>query len=154
MFKTHRHEKHPGNKFSLFLSVEVVLVQIQFYKLSPNYLHCCANFIYLLDKTFLFLFFSFLLNLLGWHWLTKLYRFQVHSSTTHHHHPKSSLLPSAFILPIPSPTSPQQSLHCCPCSWVLFLFRLIRPPLPPPEMSTCSLSMILSIFCLLVQFVH
>ena len=27
------------------------------------------------------LFFSFLLNLLGWHWLTKLHRFQVHNST-------------------------------------------------------------------------
>ena len=25
---------------------------------------------------------------------------------------------------------------------------------PPPELSTCSLSMILSLFCLLVQFIH
>ena len=30
------------------------------------------------------IYFSFFLNLLGWHWLTKLYRFQVHHSTTHH----------------------------------------------------------------------
>ena len=43
--------------------------------------------------------FSFLLNLLGWHWLMKLYRFQGYSSIIHHlytvlcvHHPKSSLL--------------------------------------------------------------
>ena len=41
------------------------------------------------------IFFS-VLNLLEWHWLTKLYRFQAHNSTTHHlytvlcvHHPKS-----------------------------------------------------------------
>ena len=43
-----------------------------------------------------YLFLHFLLNLLGWHWLTKLYRFQVYSSIMHHlhivlcvHHPKS-----------------------------------------------------------------
>ena len=41
-----------------------------------------------------------LLNILGWYWLTKLYRFQLYSSVIHHlyivlcvHHPKSSLLP-------------------------------------------------------------
>ena len=27
---------------------------------------------------------SFLSNILGWHWLTKLYQFQVHDSRTHH----------------------------------------------------------------------
>ena len=56
----------------------------------------------------LFLLEQSLLNLLGWHWLIKLYRFQVDNSTIHHvyivlcvHHPKSSLLPSPFNLPLP-----------------------------------------------------
>ena len=65
------------------------------------------------SKTFLLVFvywdMSFpprLLNSLGWHWLTKLCRFQVHNSTAHHlypvlcvHHPNSSLLLSLFIPP-------------------------------------------------------
>ena len=49
-------------------------------------------------------YFFFQLNLLRWHRLIKLYRFQVYDSTTHHlymvlcvHHPKSSLLPSPFV---------------------------------------------------------
>ena len=33
---------------------------------------------------YIYVFFFFLLNLLEWLWLTKLYRFQVHSSTAHH----------------------------------------------------------------------
>ena len=56
--------------------------------------------------------FSFLLNLLHWFLLIKLYRFQVHSSTTHHlyivlyvHHSKSSLFPSAVIHPLTFPTA-------------------------------------------------
>ena len=74
------------------------------------------------------LFFSFLLNLLGWHRLAKLYRFQMHSSTTHHvytvlcvHRPKSRLLrspsPSVTVCPpigsSPAPTHP-------PGAWVLW----------------------------------
>ena len=35
------------------------------------------------EHTTFFLCFPFLLNLLEWHWLTKLYRFQVYNSTTH-----------------------------------------------------------------------
>ena len=59
-----------------------------------------------------FFFFTFLLNLLGWHWLIKLHGFQVYNSITHHlyivlcvYHPKSSLLPSPFIPPLPFPTT-------------------------------------------------
>ena len=59
-----------------------------------------------IQKTLFFLF-----NLLGWHWLTKLYRFQVHSSTTNNlytvlcvHRPKSSLLqPHSYSLYPPPP---------------------------------------------------
>ena len=65
--------------------------------------------------------------LLGWHWLIKLYRFQVYNSITHHlyivlciHHPKSSLLPSPFIPSLLSSTSSTLFIH----------FRLFPPPLP------------------------
>ena len=58
-------------------------------------------------------FLKILLNLLGWLWLIKLYRFQVYSSITHHLyiglcvcHPNSSLLLSPFIPPLPSYTFP------------------------------------------------
>ena len=51
---------------------------------------------------------------MGWHWLIKWYRFQEYNSIIHHlyielcvHLLKSSLLPSPFILPFPSSTSPQ-----------------------------------------------
>ena len=43
--------------------------------------------------------------------------------------------------------SPLQSPHCCPCPWVLF-------PSTPPPVVIIILSMSLSVFCLLVQFVH
>ena len=46
------------------------------------------------------------MNLLGWHWIIKLYKFQVYNSIIHHlyvalcvYHPKSSLLSLPFILP-------------------------------------------------------
>ena len=60
--------------------------------------------------THIFLFFIFLLNLLGWwHWLIKLYRFQVYNSMIHHlyillcvHHSKS--FPSTTVYP-PLPIS-------------------------------------------------
>ena len=58
-------------------------------------------------------YFYFLFNLLGWCFLTKFYRFQVYSSKIHHlyiilcvHQPKLYLLPSLFITPLPSSTSP------------------------------------------------
>ena len=59
----------------------------------------------------LFIYLFFLLNSLGWPWLTKLYRFQVPNSTTHRLytvlcvHPKSSLLPTPCIPLSPSSTS-------------------------------------------------
>ena len=82
----------------------------------------------------------FKMNLLGWHWLIKLYRFQMYNSTTHHlyivlcvHHPKSSLLPSPFIpltrkRPSPSPT-PITTMPLS-CFYVGFL---PNPPTPCPS---------------------
>ena len=61
---------------------------------------------------FLNLFFT-LLNLLGWYWLIKLYRFQVCNATIRHlyivlcvHHPRSSLLSSPLLPYTPSTFSP------------------------------------------------
>ena len=48
---------------------------------SSSLLH---HFSWLLFLPLVINIFSFLLNLLGWHWLIKLYRFQVNSSITHH----------------------------------------------------------------------
>ena len=74
--------------------------------------------------------------------------------------------PSITIYPpcTPSlPPFPQQSQHCCPCPWVfLFFFPFLLNPfilltqhcLTPWQLSACSLSMSLSLFCLLVHFVH
>ena len=73
-------------------------------------------------------------NLLGWHGLIKLHRFQGYSSTIRHlyialcvHHPKSSLLPSPltspftfFYLPHPLPSAN----HCA------VLKRVVRKGLP------------------------
>ena len=81
------------------------------------------------------------MNLLGWHWLTELYRFQVHNSTTHHlytvlcvHHPTSSLPPSPFIPPFPPPPPPilsfQQSPQLLSGSMSFFSFHFIFCSIP------------------------
>ena len=61
-----------------------------------------------------------------------------------------------FLLPFSplTPSLPQQSPHCCLCPWVFFPFSLIPPPpsLPHHLLSSGPLSMNLSLFCLLVQF--
>ena len=88
-----------------------------------------------ISSKLVFLFkFKKILNLLGWHWLSKLYTVQVHNSTTHHlylilcvHHPKSSLGLSSIIKYPPYPPqppqllSPWQSPHPCLCPWAFFL---------------------------------
>ena len=64
---------------------------------------------------FIFLFFNlFLIEFIGVTWLIKLYRVKGYNSIIHYlyvvfcavHHPKSYLLPSPFIPPLPSPASP------------------------------------------------
>ena len=61
-------------------------------------------------------FFIFKLNWLGWHWLIKLYRFQLHNSMMHHlyiaffvYHPKSNLL-SPYVWPSLPFSTPHPSL--------------------------------------------
>ena len=108
-------------------------------------------------KVFLF-FVEFFLNLLGWHWLIKLYRFQGYNPIIHHvyivlcvHHPKSSLLPSPFVPRLLS-SAPSHSLslwyspYCCPCLRGFFLCWIPPPyspnqpnPLPLWQLSVCSL---------------
>ena len=85
-------------------------------------------------------FFPFLLNLLGWYWLIKLYRFLVYNSITHHpytilcvYRPKSRPLPSPslFMSSVPpcTPISLWQSLlsvsvACLFCLFFVCLFCL------------------------------
>ena len=49
---------------------------------------------------YFWVFFSFLLNLLGWHWFRKLYRFQEHSFITHHLYTVLCSPPQVKSLPI------------------------------------------------------
>lgn len=79
-----------------------------------------------LSKPWYFSFFKFLL---GWHWLTKLYRFQVHNSTIHHlytvssvHHLISRLLPSPFMPPLSSFTSLNPHFSSCNHHTVVCVF--------------------------------
>ena len=78
---------------------------------------------------------SLCVKCLEWHWLIRLYRFQVQNFITHHlyvvlcvHHPRSSLLPSPFILLYPLPPPPPPSplviaiLLSVSMSCVFFLF--------------------------------
>ena len=94
-------------------------------RIPPNVLHIrTARQDRILLRLVIYLFiylFSFLLNLWGWHWLTKLYRFY-HNSTTHHlytvlwgsqhqvksHHHLSPAIPSSTSDHYPSP---QHSHH-------------------------------------------
>lgn len=87
--------------------------------------------------------FFFLLNLFGWHWLIKVYSFQVQSSTMHHLYTSLYLPPqvkSSFINIYLACTlfhhlllSPLQKLtHCCPCPWIFsFLSILLNPSTSP-----------------------
>ena len=96
-------------------------------------------------ECFFLLYFSFLSNLLGWHWLTKLQDsrstilqhiictlncvFTTTSQIPFHHH-----LPP-FTTTTPPTLLPWQSPHSCPCPWVftfLLLFS-IHTPHPTPN---------------------
>ena len=99
----------------------------------------------------------FLLNLLGWHWLIKLCRFQAYSCIIHHlyivlciHHSKTSPLPSPFVSNLhysPSPNFPFPlvitillcgSIHCC-FSGALSLQLFHPAPLLPSPFTSVSL---------------
>ena len=91
------------------------------------YLLCVHVLAYSMNGfVFSFLSFLFLLNLSGWHWLMKLYRFQVYNSTIHHlyiiilcfNHPKSNLILSPFIPPFPSSTCPHPTFPLVITVWL------------------------------------
>ena len=85
------------------------------------------------------------MNLLGWHWLIKLHRFQVYSSIMDHlyivlcaHHPKSSVLPPPFIPPhplLPPLSLPSGHHHSVGCIYELIIFLCLIPSpfLPGPQ---------------------
>ena len=112
-----------------------------------------------LFKVYLFLFFSFLLHLLEWHWLTKLYKFQVHNSPTRHlytvvcvHHSNSlspviSLYPSS--LPPPSPPNNHHTFVQF-CEFFSFFF-LIPPPSNHP-IPCCQPSLYLWVIFYFIAF--
>ena len=94
---------------------------------------------------------------IGWHWLIKLYRFQVYSSIMHHlynvlcvHHPRSSLIPSPFTPPFtlfylpPPPFSLviTKQLSVSVSVSLVFFFQSLHffhlPPLPFPSDSCQS----------------
>ena len=78
----------------------------------------------------LFFFFPFLIGFIVWHWLIKLYRFQVYDSIIIICilcvHPKSCLLPPPFIplypLRPPPPPFPSGNKHTIVCLWGLVCF--------------------------------
>ena len=99
-------------------------------------------------------FYLIFIELMGWHWLIKLYRFQVYDSVTHHlyivlcvHHPKPSLLPTPFILlypllHLPTPL-PSGNHHTVLLVYVSFFFSflssslfLLKPLFQPASLPT------------------
>lgn len=75
--------------------------------------------VYLIPNDYFITIIFFLLNdFIGWHWFTKLYRFQLHSTLTVHCIGCSlpqvlSLLSSPFIPSELTLPNPRQSPHCC-----------------------------------------
>ena len=80
------------------------------------------------------------------------------------HHHLSPIYPPSVLPLSPPPSLPKQSPHCCLCPLVFFslfyklLFHPSTSPAPNPshpwESSVCTLSLSLSLCCLLVHFVH
>ena len=87
---------------------------------------------------------------MGWHWLTKLYKFQVDNYTAHHlytvlcvYYPKSSLCLSPLIspYPVPPPTSPSPpgNNHLVVCIHEFYFpFFFPQPPSQSPMHNTCQ----------------
>ena len=102
------------------------------------------------------------MTLFGWHWLIKLYRFQVYNSITHHlyivlcvHHTMSGLLPSPFIPPYsPLPPLHPLSFCCLPMRVFFWFFCLIPSPFSLDPDSCQSVPCIYeSVSILLINFV-
>ena len=92
-----------------------------------------------------FLIILFKLNLLGWHWFIKPYRFQVCNSTKCHlltascaRCPRQSLFASLFMpllcLPPHTPTPfPSGDLHTVVCVYVSYIYFHFLPLIPSPS---------------------
>ena len=99
----------------------------------------------------------FKLNLLGWHWLIKLYRFQVYNSIIHHlyivlcvHPPqvKSPSIPIStpftllYLPPIPFPSGNHHTVSVSMSFWFLISLDLFtfftHPPTPHPSPDSCQ----------------
>ena len=91
-----------------FIDVRIQLSPFSHTHLPPSIPHSFGSVRGSLIHIRRFYFINFLLNLLGWHWSIKLYRFKVYSSVIYHLHivlcvhPKSGVLPSPFIPTLPS----------------------------------------------------
>ena len=119
--------------------------------------------------------FKFLLNLLGWHHLIKLYMFQVNSSSyvccivfttqsqvscttyhnfTHFYHPEPLFTSGKHQTVV----CVNEVFWCCCCLFVLaeslHIFLLTPIPLTSDSCQSVSVSMSRLLFCLVVYFVH
>ena len=163
---TFHHTSSTSFWFNLFHSI-YKFFKIFFSSFMEVYLTIQIVYIWAVQCKFLFVF-SFLLDLLGWNCLIKLYRFQVHNSTTHHLYTilclqiKSSSI--TIYPPIPSSTCPHSiprhnhhTVICVDEFFAFFTFCSITPiqPLNPclRQRSACSLSVSLSLFCLYILFI-
>ena len=115
-------------------------------------------------------FFYFLGNLLGWHWLITLHRFQLNNSIHHLYivlcsppqvrSPSITMCPPTTLSYLPLPFSADNH-HTVVCVYESFFVCLIPLPLslipqplsPLTAVSLFSVSMSLSLFCSLDQFV-
>ena len=106
----------------------------------------------------------FKLNLLGWHWLITLYRFQVYISMIHDlqialcaHHLRSNHLPSPYVWPLllPSTPFPLVTTILLSVSMSFCLFFLLVHLLLSVLYSTCGWNhMVLDIFHLTYFSLH
>ena len=114
------------------------------------------SFIFFLLKLYayfpciIFSHFKFYLNLMGWHWLIKLYRFQVYSFIIHHvcfivrSPPQIMSFSFTIYFPytfsyLPPPPFPSGNHHTVVCVWEGLFFCLIPSPFSPrPTTHPCD----------------
>ena len=147
-----------------------------FCRLLWNWKRLKNVFIKIKNKVVFSLFLKFLLNWLGWHWLIKLYRFQVYNSIIHYLyivlcvHYQSQVFCYHLYLLYPlllPPTTPLPSGHhhtvVCVCEFFLLsMFSLVssffnpapQHPYPLTAVSLLSVSISLFLFCLLAYVIH
>ena len=124
----------------------MALVSINFNHYYQIYLHGAKPWFFFHSAVFFLKFQKILLNLLWWHRLIKLYRFEVDNSIVHHlyivlcvHHPKSSHLSSPFTPPLPSsvpsfplPSGNHHTVFCVYQYYFVLNFFTFSPCSPTP----------------------